>query len=73
MPGKIATKQVGDWTKTADLSGNQLTFVANRDTQGKASGSLYIDDGVSLNQDYNYYQFLLSANSLKKWDMGSKG
>jgi len=64
---------VGDWTKTADLSGNQLTFVANRDTQGKASGSLYIDDGVSLNQDYNYYQFLLSANSLKKWDMGSKG
>ena len=28
---------------------------------------LYLDDGISLNQPTEFYEFRLSANSLKKW------
>ena len=28
---------------------------------------LYLDDGISLQQQTEFYEFRLSANSLKKW------
>jgi hypothetical protein len=28
---------------------------------------LYLDDGESLEQETEYYEFVLSANSFKKW------
>jgi hypothetical protein len=48
MPGAIVTKQMGDFMTTSDLSANLFTMVANRDTNGHAQGTLYVDDGVSL-------------------------
>lgn len=48
-----------------------LQLVANRDENGKASGKLFLDGGYSLseldNGEYEQYEFLLSANSFKKW------
>jgi hypothetical protein len=71
MPGAIVTKQEGTFytTKDIDLSKQPLTFVANRDENGQAKLKLYLDDGESLNQQTEYYEFLLSANSLKKWNV----
>jgi hypothetical protein len=70
MPGKIVTKQMGDFMTTTDLKDNLFTLVANRDEFGHAEGTLYVDDGVSLNQAYDYMEFQLSANSFKKWVKG---
>lgn len=71
MPGAIVTKQMGDFMTTSDLSANLFTMVANRDTNGHAQGTLYVDDGVSLSQAYDYVEFQLSANSFKKWEKGT--
>ena len=30
---------------------------------------LYLDDGISVNQQTEFYEFLLSAKSLKKWNV----
>jgi alpha-glucosidase (family GH31 glycosyl hydrolase) len=73
MPGKIVTKQMGDFMTTADLKNNVFTLVANRDTNGHAEGTLYIDDGITKDQPYDYMTFQLSANSFKKWVSGTSG
>lgn len=70
MPGKIVTKQMGDFLTTTDLKDNLFTLVANRDEFGHAEGTLYVDDGVTLDQAYDYMEFQLSANSFKKWVKG---
>jgi hypothetical protein len=70
MPGKIVTKQMGDFLTTTDLKDNLFTLVANRDEFGHAEGTLYVDDGVTLDQPYDYMEFQLSANSFKKWVKG---
>ena len=70
MPGKIITKQMGDFMTTTDLKDNLFTLVANRDSFGHAEGTLYVDDGVSLDQAYDYIEFQISANSFKKWVKG---
>jgi hypothetical protein len=44
-----------------------ITLVANRDSNGHASGLAYLDDGETIDGDYEYYQFDLSAKSIKKW------
>lgn len=70
MPGAIVTKQEGTFFTTQDIQqGNSspLTLVANRDHNGAASLRLYLDDGISTDQQTEFYEFLLSANSLKKW------
>ena len=73
MPGAIVTKQEGDFMTTSDLSANKFTMVANRDNLGHAQGTLYVDDGVSVEQGYDYFEFQLSANSFKKWEKGTSG
>jgi len=48
-----------------------LALIANRDEHGHAQGKLFLDRGYSVSEleygDYEYYEFQLSANSLKKW------
>ena len=72
MPGKFVIKQEGDFNTTADLAlgtNNSITLVANRDHNGAAIGFVYIDDGVSQTQPQAHFQLLLSANSIKKWEI----
>lgn len=62
---------------TTDLRANgKLSMIANRDTQGHAVGELFIDSGDThseiLTQTYEYYQFQLSAGSIKKWVLNEK-
>lgn len=51
-------------------------MIANRDENGHAMGELFIDIGNSLSElstmTYEYYQFQLSANSIKKWVKNEK-
>jgi len=57
MPGAMVIKQEGTFytTKELDLEKAGLTFIANRDENGHASMTLYLDDGESLDQpDENY-------------------
>jgi len=54
---------------TSDLSDNEFTLVANRDSNGHASGSFFMDDGIKSSQGSAFYEFQLSANSFKKWQM----
>lgn len=70
MPGKITTKQMGDFMTTSDLKDNLFTLIVNRDSLGHAEGTLYVDDGVSLDQAYDYMEFQFSATSLKRWVKG---
>ena len=37
---------MGDYMTTSDLSENKFTFVANRDSNGQATGSFFLDDGI---------------------------
>ena len=71
MPGAIVTKQEGSFFTTGNLNDVPLTFIANRDDNGAASMKLYLDDGISTDQDTEYYEFILSGNSLKKWNLDS--
>ena len=71
MPGAIVTKQEGTFMTTGDLTDAPLTFIANRDDNGAASMKIYLDDGISTTQDTEWYEFILSGNSLKKWDVQS--
>lgn len=66
MPGAMVTKQVGTYltTKDLDLEKAGLTFIANRDENGHASMTLYLDDGESLVQPDENYAYQLNANSL---------
>jgi hypothetical protein len=51
-------------------------MIANRDENGHAMGELFIDIGNSISElstmTYEYYQFQLSANSIKKWVKNEK-
>ena len=71
MPGAIVTKQEGTFFTTQDIALDKtpFTFIANRDKNGAASTKIYLDDGESLEQDTEYYNILLSANSIKKWNV----
>lgn len=58
------------------LNSAELHLVANPNPDGWAQGRLFMDDGEKLstieNGDYDYYQFHLSAGSLKKWTLNDK-
>lgn len=51
-------------------------MISNRDEQGHAVGELFIDSGDTISeistQTYEYYQFQLSAGSIKKWVLNDK-
>jgi alpha-glucosidase (family GH31 glycosyl hydrolase) len=53
-----------------------LHLIANINNHGWAAGTLFLDDGISKssieNGDYEYYQFHLSAGSLKKWNKNER-
>lgn len=73
-PGHMIPFQpnTGDLKTTADvLSKAQTHLLVNRDEQGHAEGRIFIDKGISLSEindkTYEYYEFHLSGNSLKKW------
>jgi len=71
VPGSIAVIQpVEKPNLTTDVLDKSVTLVANRDYKGVAEGKLFLDDGYSLstleNGEYEYYNFLISANSIKK-------
>lgn len=55
MPGAIITKQEGSFFTTGNLNDVPLTFIANRDDNGAANMKLYLDDGISTDQDTEYY------------------
>jgi len=48
----------------------------NRDKNGQAEGKLFIDEDDSLTNmqqgNFEYYEFHLSAKSLKKWNLKEK-
>jgi len=54
----------------------RLNLVANRDANGHAQGKVFIDEDDSISKiesgDYQYYEFHLSTNSLKKWNLNKK-
>jgi alpha-glucosidase (family GH31 glycosyl hydrolase) len=65
-PGSIVSFQDNSdnkTTTTADLSSKPISLYVNRDDNGYASGSLFLDQGISLtelsNSTYEYYQFHL--------------
>lgn len=74
-PGHMITYQPNGSNKfntTADvISTATISLVANRDENGHAEGKLFKDGGESLTELsahlYEYYEFHLSAGSLKKW------
>mmetsp|Transcript_5855 Transcript_5855/g.9426 ORF Transcript_5855/g.9426 Transcript_5855/m.9426 type:complete len:153 (+) Transcript_5855:2489-2947(+) len=68
MPGAIIAVQETA-TLTSELLAKPITMYANRDQWGHAEGKLYLDDGISVEQDpgYEHYKFVLSASSIKKW------
>lgn len=67
-------KQEGSFNTTSDLNltNNPITLIANRDSQGYASGLAYLDDGETsekiMGENYEYYEFIISGNSIKKWN-----
>ena len=46
---------------------NAVTLVVNRDENKAATGFVYFDDGLSINQPQGHFQIQLSANSIKNW------
>lgn len=58
------------------LARAELHLVANPNPDGWAQGRLFMDGGEKLseleNGDYEYYQFHLSAGSLKKWVLNDR-
>jgi hypothetical protein len=77
-PGYMVPKEACDNCKTTfDLRVNgKISMIANRDSQGHAMGELFLDSGDTLSeistQTYEYYQFQLSAGSIKKWVLNEK-
>ena len=62
----------GQWTTTTEiLNDAELHLVANIDPNGWATGTLFMDKGITTTEieskDYEYYKFHLSSGSLKKW------
>jgi hypothetical protein len=45
-----------------------ITLIANRDSGGHADGLAYLDDGETINGDYESYLFDISAKTIKKWN-----
>ena len=75
-PGHIVTFQPNNnsFTTTDDVMNNgEIHLIANRDENGHAKGRLFKDTGVSRveieNGIYEHYEFELSANSIKKWNL----
>lgn len=73
-PGHMIPFQpnTGNFKTTADVLANAEThLLINRDAQGHSEGRLFIDQGISMSElndrTYEYYEFHLSGNSLKKW------
>jgi hypothetical protein len=74
MPGAMLAFQNNSqkFKLTSEIMAQDVTMIANRDHNGQASGKLFLDDGISLEQlyetnSYEYYSFQLSAGSIKKW------
>ena len=75
MPGKLIPMynitDKDNYETTADVEKSApLNLVVNRDSNGYASGKLFLDDGISLSslseKMYEYYEFIVSAGSIKK-------
>lgn len=77
-PGYMIAKEMcANCSTTTDLKTNgKIQMIANRDENGHAEGELFIDSGNTKSelstQTYEYYQFQLSANSIKKWVKNEK-
>jgi len=77
-PGHMVAHQPQNNYNTTDdvLASAETNLVFNRDSDGHAGGKLFIDQGISLSEindkTYEYYQFHLSAGSLKKWVMNTE-
>lgn len=78
-PGSITAFQPnnGAFTTTDEVLKNaKLNLIANIDPNGWASGNLFVNKGDEIveitNEEYEYYQFHLSAGSLKKWNLNDK-
>jgi len=58
---------------TSAIKGAPLDLVANPDPAGWAQGKIFMDEQDSVKDiedgNYEYYQFHLSAGSLKKWNL----
>jgi hypothetical protein len=74
MPGAFIAFQNNSDQKsftTQDILSKPVSMIANRDRFGHAQGRLFLDDGFTLSQlknnEYEHYEFQLSANSIKKW------
>ena len=54
---------------TADVLNASISLIANRDQNGYASGSLFLDQGISrseyYNQNYEYYSVNVQANTIQ--------
>jgi hypothetical protein len=44
-------------------------LIANRDKNGAATTKLYLDDGFWTNSKRAIHELLISANSIKKWQI----
>lgn len=74
-PGAITAFQPNSGFKTTTdvLKNGKLQLVANIDPNGWAAGTLFLNKGDETleieNKEYEYYQFHVSAGSLKKWNL----
>lgn len=54
---------------TNDLLKKPISLVANRDPNGFASGSLFLDGGISIKEitgkQFEYYKIKVQANSIQ--------
>ena len=64
----MTTNDVRKWGK--------YDLVVNRDNNGQAEGRLFVDEDDTLSSmdrgNFQYYEFHLSAKSLKKWNLNEK-
>lgn len=78
-PGYMVPYQPNDgtlMTTTDVIDKAELHLVANIDPNGWAQGTLFVDQGELISEitdgTYEYYQFHLSAGSLKKWTLNDR-
>ena len=74
-PGGIVhiNEDVSDVKTTFDLLGKKYTIVVNRDTNGKASGKMFLDDSDTISSlqygQYEKYELSMQENSLIRYKL----
>lgn len=76
-PGYMIPIQVHNQINTIQSAQSSVNIIANRDPGGHAKGTFYFDQGWNpktsdiKNHIYEHYKFLLTKNTLQKFDLNT--